>query len=247
MLATRRCRCSSRISAHLSAQIICFGAQDPIWHHCEKLSRRVLNHHQLGHYKPGTFAGSAHQVNDVPFPDTLVYWEPSWPTSVCTTRNTVIKLGWSRIGLAVIVLQAAGIGLIGRPVVISGLYDKCRSLQLQNHHAHFPPLQETHIHANTTMRNWWWKMKHCFEALYAGRGRRNTVWSGKESHCSLRGWMDGWLDGRTDGRTNRQTDGRTDRQIDDMLPMGHSQVLPPLCPLQTVVSTQHGLQRGMYI
>ena len=188
-----------------------FGAQDPIWHHCEKLPRRVLNHHQLGHYKPGTFAGSAHQVNDVPFPDTLVYWEPSsWPTSVGTTRNTVIKLALSRIWLAVIVLQAAGIGLIGRPVVTRDLSDKCHSLQLQNHHAHFPPLRETHIHANTTMRNWWWKMKHCFEALHAGPSRRNPVWSGKESHWSLRGWMDG----RTDGQTDGQTSGRTDRQTD---------------------------------
>ena len=42
------------------------GAQEVIWHHCEKLPRRVLNHHQLGSYKPSTFAGRAHQVNDVP-------------------------------------------------------------------------------------------------------------------------------------------------------------------------------------
>ena len=42
------------------------GAQEAIWHHCEKLPRRVLNHYQLGPYKPGAFAGSAHQVNDVP-------------------------------------------------------------------------------------------------------------------------------------------------------------------------------------
>ena len=26
-----------------------------------------------------------------------------------------------------------------------------------------------------------------FEALYAGRGRRNPVWAGKEAHWSLRG------------------------------------------------------------
>ena len=44
--------------------------------------------------------------------DTLVYWEPfSWLTSVGTTRNTVIRLGWSRIGLAVLILHAAGVGL----------------------------------------------------------------------------------------------------------------------------------------
>ena len=80
--------------------------------------------------------------------DTLVFWESfSWLTSVGTTRNTVNRLGWSRIGLAVLILNAAGAGLIGRPAVISGRYNKCHSLQLQNHYAHFPPLQHTHIHA----------------------------------------------------------------------------------------------------
>ena len=121
--------------------------------------------------------------------DTLVFWESfSWLTSVGTTRNTVIRLGWSRIGLAVLILHAAGAGLIGRPVVISGRYNKCHSLQLQNHYAHFPPLQHTHTFMqNTTMRNWSWEMIMGFEALYAGRGRRNPVWSGKEAHWSPRG------------------------------------------------------------
>ena len=80
--------------------------------------------------------------------DTLVYWESfSWLTSVGTTRNTVIRLGWSKIGLAMPILHAAGAGRIGRPAVISGRYIKCHSLQLGNHYAHFPPLQHTHIHA----------------------------------------------------------------------------------------------------
>ena len=80
--------------------------------------------------------------------DTLVFWESfSWLTSVGTTRNTVIRLGWSRIGQAVLILPAAGAGLIGRPAVIIGRYNRCHSLQLQNHYAHFPPLQHTHIHA----------------------------------------------------------------------------------------------------
>ena len=119
--------------------------------------------------------------------DTLVYREPfSWLTSVGTTWNTVIRLGWSRIGLAVLILHAAGVGLIGRPAVISGRYNKCHSLQLQNHYVHFPPLQHTHscIHnyAELVVGN-----DHGFEALYAGRGRRNPVWSGKEAHWSLRG------------------------------------------------------------
>ena len=57
--------------------------------------------------------------------DTLVYWELfSWLTSVGTTRNTVIRLRWSRIGLAVLILHAAGVGLTDRPAVISGRYNK---------------------------------------------------------------------------------------------------------------------------
>ena len=121
--------------------------------------------------------------------NTLVYWESfSWLTSVGTIRNTVNRLGWSRIGLAVLILNAAGAGLIGRPAVISGRYNKCHSLQLQNHYAHFPPLQHTHTFMqNTATRNWSWEMIMGFEALYAGRGRRNPVWSGKEAHWSLRG------------------------------------------------------------
>ena len=102
--------------------------------------------------------------------DTLVYWEPfSWLTSVGTTRNTVIRLGWSRIGLAVLILHAAGVGLTDRPAVISGRYYKYHSLQLQNYYAHLPPLQHTHIHANTTMRNWSWEWswvsRHCMLAV----------------------------------------------------------------------------------
>ena len=36
------------------------GLQEAIWHHIEKSPRQVPNHHQLGPYKPGTFAGSAY-------------------------------------------------------------------------------------------------------------------------------------------------------------------------------------------
>ena len=103
--------------------------------------------------------------------DTLVYWELfSWLTSVGTTRNSVIRLGWSRIGLAVLILHAAG--LTDRPAVISGRYNKYHSLQLQDYYAHFPPLQYTHIHANTTMRNWSceWSLvsRHCMLAVAGG-------------------------------------------------------------------------------
>ena len=50
-----------------------------------------------------------------------------------TTRNKVIRLGWSRIGLAVLILHAVGVGLTGRPAFISGRYNRFNSLQLQNH------------------------------------------------------------------------------------------------------------------
>ena len=58
-----------------------------------------------------------------------------------------------------LILHAVGVGLIGRPAIISGRHNKCHSLQLQNHYAHFPPLQHTHVFMqNTTMRNWSWEM-----------------------------------------------------------------------------------------
>ena len=120
--------------------------------------------------------------------DTLVCRELfSWLISVGTTRITVLSLGWIRIGLAVLILHAVGVGLISRSAVISGRYNKFHSLQLQKHYLHFLPLHT--FMQNTTMRNWSWEMIMGFEALYAGRGRRNIVWSGKEAHWSLRGWI----------------------------------------------------------
>ena len=111
--------------------------------------------------------------------DILVYWEPfSWLTSVGTTRNTVIRLGWSRIGLAVPILYAAGAGLIGRPAVISGRYNKWHSLQLQNHYAHFPPLQHTHTHS----------CKHNYAELVMGNdhGFRGIVcWPWQDESCVI--------------------------------------------------------------
>ena len=111
--------------------------------------------------------------------DTLVYWESfSWLTSVGITRNTVIRLGWSRIGLAVLILHAAGAGLIRRPAVISGRYNKCHSLQLQNHYAHVPLLQHTHIHA-----------KHIYAGRVMGNGHRFqgiVCWPWQEESCVIR-------------------------------------------------------------
>ena len=110
--------------------------------------------------------------------DTLLYWESfSWLTSVGTTRNTVNRLGWSRIGLAVLILNAAGAGLIGRLAVISGRYNKCHSLQLQSHYAHFPPLQHTRIHA-----------RHSYAELVVGNdhGFRGIVcWPWQEESCVI--------------------------------------------------------------
>ena len=53
----------------------------------------------------------------------------------------------SRIGLDVLIMHAASVGLTGRPAVISGRFDKCHSLQLQNHYAHFTPLQQPLTHS----------------------------------------------------------------------------------------------------
>ena len=98
-----------------------------------------------------------------------------------TTRNKVIRLGWSRIGLAVLILHAVGVGLTSGPAFISGRYNRFNSLQLQNHCAthtfrHF----NTHIHAQlcgTSHGKWSSVSRH-----YAGRSRRNPVWSGREAH-----------------------------------------------------------------
>ena len=102
--------------------------------------------------------------------DTLVFWESfSWLTSVGTTRNTVNRLGWSRIGLAVLILNAAGAGLIGRPAVISGRYNKCHSLPLRTLSA-----TATHTHScKTQLRGtgrgkWSWVSRHCMLAVAGG-------------------------------------------------------------------------------
>ena len=120
--------------------------------------------------------------------DTLVYWEPfSWLTSVGTTRNTVIRLGWSWIGLAVLNLHAVGVGLIGSlqssvVAIINATHYSYRTTTHTFRHCIIHTFMQ-----NTTVRNRSWEMAMGFEALYAGRGRRNPVWSGKEAHWSLRG------------------------------------------------------------
>ena len=111
--------------------------------------------------------------------DTLVYWESfSWLTSVGTNRNTVIRLGWSRIGLAVLILHAAGTGLIGRPAVISGHYNK---MQLTTATEPLRTLSSTathtHIHA-----------KHNYAELVMGNdhGFRGIVcWPWQEESCVI--------------------------------------------------------------
>ena len=183
--------------------MVCSGQAINGWHVSElKLSSGWstgtvgwLSTSERGQYLDGWPAMNTKCLVPLPFHarlNTPVYWESfSWLTGVGTTRYTVIRLGWDRIGLAVLILHAAGAGLIGRPAVISGRYNKWYSLQLQNHYAHFPPLQHTHIHAKHSYAELvMGKMIMGFEALYAlyaGCGRRNPVWSGKEAHWSLRG------------------------------------------------------------
>ena len=105
--------------------------------------------------------------------DTLVYWESfSWLTSVGTTRNTVNRLGWSRIGLAVLILNAAGAGLIGRPAVISGCYKMplttatvpLRTLSATATHTHSCKTQLR----GTGRGKWSWVSRHCMLAVAGG-------------------------------------------------------------------------------
>ena len=58
-------RCLTKCPCRAHRWGICWGAQEAIWHHCEKLLRYVLNHHQLGPYTPSNFAGSVYLVKDV--------------------------------------------------------------------------------------------------------------------------------------------------------------------------------------
>ena len=50
---------------------------------------------------------------------------------------------------------------------------------------HTFPHCNTHAFRQTQL----WEITLDFEALYAGRDRRNHVRSGKEAHRSLRGWI----------------------------------------------------------
>ena len=59
-------RCFAKCSCRAHRWGICRGTQNAIWHHCEKLPWRVLSHQQVAPYKPDTFAGGVHQVNDIP-------------------------------------------------------------------------------------------------------------------------------------------------------------------------------------
>ena len=90
--------------------------------------------------------------------DTLVYWE-AFP-GLISVGTTLIP-------------HAAGAGLTGRPAVISGRYNKCHSLQLQNHYAHFPRLQH-HTHpckaqlCGTGHGKWSWVSRHCMLVVAGG-------------------------------------------------------------------------------
>ena len=135
-----------------------------------------LSASERGQYLDGCPAIYTKCLVPLPFLPDLIHWSTENRSHgspvLVPSKNTIIRLRWSRIGLAVLILHAAGVGLTDRPAVISGHYNKYHSLQLQNYYAHFPPLQRTHIHANTTMRNWsreWsWVSRHCMLAVAGG-------------------------------------------------------------------------------
>ena len=136
---------------------------------------------EWGRYLKGWPAMNTKCLVPLPFLPDLILWSSEKRSHgspmLVPPEKTVIRLGWSRIGLAVLILHAACAGLIGRPAVISGRYNKCHSLQLHNHYAHFPPLQHTHIHA-----------KHDYAELVMGNdhGFRGIVcWPWEEESCVI--------------------------------------------------------------
>ena len=117
--------------------------------------------------------------------DTLVYWEPfSWLTSVGTTRNTVIRLGWSRIGLAVLILHAAGVGLTDRPAVISGRYNEYHSVTTATELLRTLSATATHTFMQTQLCRTGHGNDHGFRGIvcWPWQGEippGNPVWSGR--------------------------------------------------------------------
>ena len=109
--------------------------------------------------------------------DTLFHWEPfSWPTSVGTTRNIVIKLQWSRIGLAVLILQAAGVGLIGLESSVITI------IHVNATHYSYRTTTHTFRHCNTH------SYKHNYVELVTGNdhGFRGIVcWPRQQESCVI--------------------------------------------------------------
>ena len=140
-----------------------------------------LSPSEQGQYLEGWPAMNTKCLVPLPFLPDLILWSTenlSHGSPVLVPPETqVIRLGWSRIGLAVLNLHAAGVGLIGRPAVISGRYNKCHSLQLQNHYAHFPPLHHIHIQA---------KHNRAEPVMGNGYGFRGIVcWPWQEKSCVI--------------------------------------------------------------
>ena len=80
------------------------------------------------------------------------------------------KLGWYRIGSAVLILHAGVVGLIDSPAVISGRYNKSHSRQLKTHYAHFLCHCKTHtfILLSGNGRGKRWLSRHCMLAVAGG-------------------------------------------------------------------------------
>ena len=136
-----------------------------------------LSASERGQYLDGCPAMNTKYLVPLPFLPDLIFWSTenrSHGPSVFVPP--VIRLGWSRIGLAVLILHAVGVGLTDRPAVISGRYNKYHSLQLQNYYAYFPPLQHTYS----------CKTQLCGTGHWNDHGFRGIVcWPWQEESCVI--------------------------------------------------------------
>ena len=163
--------------AAILSQLQCVNVLSPVWRQAityvsssgvmveTQAFNAWLVKHQWAGSVPGWVSHDEYQVLGSTFftarLDTLLYWAPfSWLINVGATQSTVIRLWWGRIGLAVLILHAAGVGLTGRPAVISGHYNEYHSLQLQNHQRRNPVLSGKESH--WSLKGWIVKSaEHC--------------------------------------------------------------------------------------
>ena len=94
-------RCFAKCPCRAHHWGISRGVQETIWHHCEKHPRHVPKHHQLGPCKPDTFAGSAHQVSDIPKASHL----PLELESALVTEDDTLPMGHYLVLPPMVLLQ----------------------------------------------------------------------------------------------------------------------------------------------